>query len=182
MDENGNPAHSWRILLLPWLDQAPLYNAYRFDEPWNGPNNSKLAEKIPSVYRCPSFAKYHRRFKLETAQTKQVTNYVAVTAADAIFSGKHATKIGDIVDGTSQTIAIVEARNHVVHWMQPDDVTATEFIIDVQAAVHEHHANHLGGLHVVLADGTVRFIPSQTDVKTIHGLITRKGKERLDEF
>jgi hypothetical protein len=182
VDENGNPAHSWRILLLPWLDQGPLYNAYRFDEPWNGPNNSKLAEKIPSVYRCPSFAKYQGRFDLETAQTKQLTNYVAVTGVDAIFSGARATTLRDIADGTSQTIAIAEARNHAVHWMQPDDVTATEFVIDVQAARHEHHANHLGGLHSLAADGSVHFISSQTDVKTIHGLITRNGKEPLREF
>lgn len=159
-----------------------MYNAYRFDEPWNGPNNSKLAEKIPSVFRCPSFVKYHGRFNLETAQTKQLTNYVAVTAADAIFSGARATNLRDITDGTSQTIAIAEARNHAVHWMQPDDVTATEFVIDVQAAVHEHHANHLGGLQCLLADGSVCFISSQTAVKTIHGLITRNGKERLDNF
>ena len=54
-DAEGHPAHSWRVLLLPYVDGEELYSLYRFDEPWNGPHNSKLADKIPSVYRCPSF-------------------------------------------------------------------------------------------------------------------------------
>ena len=45
-DEDGKPAHSWRVLVLPFLgpELKQLYDRYRFDEPWNGPNNSKLAE------------------------------------------------------------------------------------------------------------------------------------------
>src|SRR6516165_2689000 len=53
-DENGRPMHSWRVLILPFLDQTPLYNQYRFDEPWDGPNNKKLADTILAVYNCPS--------------------------------------------------------------------------------------------------------------------------------
>lgn len=53
-DEHGQPMHSWRVLLLPYLDQQALYDQYRFDEPWNGPNNSKLAKFIPEVYQCPN--------------------------------------------------------------------------------------------------------------------------------
>lgn len=168
--------------MLPFLEQAPLFIQYRFDEPWNGPNNSKLVEKNPSVYRCPSFEKYHGRHNLATPQTKQLTNYVAVTSSDAIFYGSRATRISDIADGTSQTIVIVDARNHAVYWMEPDDITAAELVIDLQAATNEHHANHLAGLHVLFADGSVRFISSKTDLKTINGLISRKGRESLGEF
>ena len=42
--------HSWRVLLLPYLDQLELYNAYRFDEPWDGPNNRLLADRMPRHY------------------------------------------------------------------------------------------------------------------------------------
>ena len=64
------------------------------------------------------------RFGLESPQTRQLTNYVAVTAADGIFGGTRATALAEITDGTSQTLSVVEARNHAVHWMQPDDITA----------------------------------------------------------
>jgi len=46
--------HSWRVLLLPFLDQKPLFDQYRFDEPWDGPHNRKLVSQIQYAYRCPS--------------------------------------------------------------------------------------------------------------------------------
>ena len=42
--------HSWRVLLLPFLDGQPLYDEYDFSEPWNGPNNSKLASRRPATF------------------------------------------------------------------------------------------------------------------------------------
>ena len=50
-DADGKPLHSWRTLILPFLDQARLYNEYRFDEPWDGPNNRKLAGRLRSYQR-----------------------------------------------------------------------------------------------------------------------------------
>src|SRR6478735_1777869 len=41
-DADGKPMHSWRVLLLPYLEQKALHRQYRFDEPWDGPNNLKL--------------------------------------------------------------------------------------------------------------------------------------------
>ena len=52
-DENGKPMHSWRVLLLPMLEQQALYESYDFDEPWNGPNNSRLLAQTPPSYQCP---------------------------------------------------------------------------------------------------------------------------------
>src|SRR5437867_1183897 len=45
--EDGEPRHSWRVLLLPYLSEQPLYAAYNFDEPWDGPTNRLLASQIP---------------------------------------------------------------------------------------------------------------------------------------
>src|SRR6476661_8060061 len=53
-DENGKPMHSWRVLILPYLDQAALHTEYNFSEPWDGPNNSRLLARRPAVYACPS--------------------------------------------------------------------------------------------------------------------------------
>jgi type II secretory pathway pseudopilin PulG len=53
-DSSGKPMHSWRVLILPHLERSDLYEQYDFSEPWNGPNNSKLAAAGPSIYRCPS--------------------------------------------------------------------------------------------------------------------------------
>src|SRR5579864_6535484 len=51
-DANGRRMHSWRVLMLPFLDRPDLYEAYRFDEPWDGPNNSKLHDKIVETFMC----------------------------------------------------------------------------------------------------------------------------------
>jgi hypothetical protein len=54
VDSSGKPMHSWRVLILPYIGKQDLYNAYNFNEPWNGPNNSKLASQIPDYYQCCS--------------------------------------------------------------------------------------------------------------------------------
>jgi hypothetical protein len=123
--------------------------------------------------------KYHGRFGLETSETRQLTNYVAVIAEGGIFNRTRATSLSDIIDGSSETIAVVEARNHAIHWLQPDDPSETELLMDLQSAVHEHHANHLGGLHGLLADGSVRYISCRLNPKTWHGLVTCRGGESL---
>jgi hypothetical protein len=56
-DENGKPMHSWRVLILPLIDERALYDQYNFDEPWDGPDNSKLADKMPAVFSSPQISK-----------------------------------------------------------------------------------------------------------------------------
>ena len=58
--------HSWRVLILPFLDQQSLYNQYDFREPWNGPNNIKLLNSMPSVLRLPEPA----------SEPRSLTSYV----------------------------------------------------------------------------------------------------------
>src|ERR1700690_1532678 len=53
-DKNGRPMHSWRVLLLPFLEFGPLYDQYRFDEPWNGPHNRELAKLPIALFHCPT--------------------------------------------------------------------------------------------------------------------------------
>ena len=58
IDEQGRPMHSWRILILPYLEGPSAYQGYDFNEPWDGPNNRQLAEQIPGVFRCPEATKH----------------------------------------------------------------------------------------------------------------------------
>ncbi len=175
--------HSWRVLILPFMDQAPLFNQYRLDEPWNSPHNTVLAETIPPLYRCPSFVKYHGRHNLATREIGQLTNYVMVTAPGIrpALDGR-GLALKDIADGSSNTILVIEARHHAVCWTQPDDASESEILIDLQSAANEHQANHLAGLHCVLADGSVRFLSSRIDPTVFHGLVTPNGGEPTCDF
>ena len=79
--------HSWRVLILPFLDQNELYGSYRFDEPWNGPNNSKLHDVIVDVFRCPED---HGRSK------SNQTSYVAVVGPETIWPGDHGVRVDEV--------------------------------------------------------------------------------------
>jgi hypothetical protein len=73
-DRDGKPLHSWRVLILPFLEQPELYNAYNFDEPWDGPNNRKLADKVGRIYL---------RSGLESDQV-HTTSFVAVVGPETV--------------------------------------------------------------------------------------------------
>ena len=111
-----------------------------------------------------------------------MTNYVAISTNDAVFSGARPAAIGDVADGNANTLLVAEARHHSLHWMQPDDVSESEIIYDLQSASHEHQASHIGGLQFALADGSVRFISAKIDLAVFHGLVTRNGGETPGDF
>ncbi|HEY2250622.1 MAG TPA: DUF1559 domain-containing protein [Planctomycetaceae bacterium] len=176
-DANGRPMHSWRVLLLPYLDQAPLYVQYRFDEPWDGPNNRKLADKILPIFNCPS--EVHGDGK--SAAT--MTSYVAVVGPETAWPGNTATSIRDIKDGTSNTLLIVEVANSRIHWMEPRDLHVVQMAPTINAKFGQGISSlHTGGAHALLADGSVRFISEQTTAELIRALLTVHGKEKIGDF
>ena len=111
---DGTPWHSWRVLLLPYMYQKQLYEQYRFDEPWNGPNNRKLAETAEvKSWRCPSQPE---------EPTNKSTDYVVVVGEATAFPGAKSTCLADMTDGPENTILLVEIGNSDIHWMEPRDL------------------------------------------------------------
>ena len=89
-DENGKPMHSWRVLLLPQLEANDLYKQYRFDEPWDGPNNRKLHDKMPRAFQCPSDKHGH---------DNQFTNYVVVAGKNTAWPYAKTVNFNEMKDG-----------------------------------------------------------------------------------
>jgi hypothetical protein len=85
VDTNGKPLHSWRVLILPQLGEHGLYDRYHFDEPWDGPNNSRLMSSMPDVFACPADP---------DAAAKGETNYMVVTGPRTLFPGKTSRRTG----------------------------------------------------------------------------------------
>jgi RNA polymerase sigma factor (sigma-70 family) len=50
-DKDGKPLLSWRVLILPYLEQDNLYQQFHLDEPWDSEHNLKLLRQMPAVYR-----------------------------------------------------------------------------------------------------------------------------------
>lgn len=176
-DQQGRAAHSWRVLILPYLEEQKLYDRYRFDEPWNGPNNSKLHSMMPRIYRCPSFYKQEAPSTQLGQQLSRLTNYVVVVSPDGAYHGEHGPTLKSFADGTDHTILTAEVRQHSVHWMAPEDVSPSQLLTNLRLCADDDNTNHRQGLHIGLADGSVRWIPHDTPETELHSLITINGGE-----
>jgi len=167
-DANGKPAHSWRMLITPFMEDAyPVYQRYNFAEPWNGPNNSRLGASMPRVYRSPS----------ERAGSTQFTSYVAIVGPDTMWPGQKGIDIGRVVDGTSNTIMVVEISHSDIHWMEPRDLPFDE----LEAWLDPQHKPRLGsdiqGGMVAMGDGSIQYLPRDVTIEKLRALVTRSGGE-----
>ena len=162
--------HSWRVLILPYLERQDLYDAYRFDEPWDGPNNRKLAKEIIDVYCCPS----------DAPGSPTNTSYVAVVGPETAWPGSVATKLADFKDGVSKTLLIVEMKNSGIHWMEPRDLDLSQMAQMINAkSGRGPSSNHPGGMNVVFADRSTRFLREDISPATLRALITINGGEKV---
>ncbi len=122
-DADGKPMHSWRILLLPFLERNDLYQQYRFDEPWDGPNNRKLANQMPSIFALHGCEK----------PGNVTTNYLRVIGDQTASPSGRSLKETDIIDGTANTLFIIENVDAGVHWMEPRDLAFESMSFTVSA-------------------------------------------------
>jgi len=164
-DEDGKPMRSWRVAILPFVEQAPLYDQYDFSEPWDGPNNRALESMFPDTYRCPS----------DTASGPLNAGYVMIVGKGTLGGEPNeAVNIARVMDGTANTILAIEVAGSDIHWMEPRDLTVEEAVtfITNPAATGLLHA-HPGGVNVLKADGSVRFLPESTDPEMVRSLLIR---------
>lgn len=166
-DKRGRPLHSWRALLLPYLD-PPLAAQYRYDEPWDGPNNSRLAGRIPSVYRCPS----------EISESRNTTNYVVINGADTIFDGETCTKRAEITDGAADTLLVVEMEESGIAWLEPRDLRIEQITGGINSA-DEVASRHAGGAMVLTADGKTHFLLDGRNAAEVQAFATKSGGETV---
>ena len=149
-DEKGRPIHSWRVLILPYMEESRLYEKYRFDEPWDGPNNRKLASQMPALFRCPSHRYQDDEFH---------TSYVAIVGPNSVFPGPDATRLEDISADLKETMLVADVNQRAVHWMSPDDLSPDELLEEI-ARIGED-TNHADGVRAVFADTSVRLLTSE---------------------
>ncbi|MBN2022443.1 MAG: DUF1559 domain-containing protein [Pirellulales bacterium] len=167
-DANGRPMHSWRVLILPFLDQQALYDQYRFDEPWNGSHNRALAEAIVREYVCPS----------RPGGDQLTTSYVAVTGSGTAWPGTRGMSVKGIRDGLSRTILVVEVADSGIHWMEPHDATIEE-VLNAEgrspAVPSSHHP--FDGDYFVRPEMAVGHVLTADD--GVHCLLGRPSREDL---
>ena len=166
-DANGRPMHSWRVLVLPFLCEGGLYGAYDFSEPWDGPNNSKLASRMPYFFACPT-----------GGGGVWTTNYLAVVGPETIWPGDKPVAIRQIRDGVSNTIALVEVANSGIQWLEPRDLDFRT-LGSTSGPGPTICGNHPRGPCVGLADGNARQLSKWLAPETLEALLTIQGGEPI---
>ncbi|MDY3560997.1 DUF1559 domain-containing protein [Gemmata sp. JC673] len=161
------PLLSWRVALLPYIEQDALYKQFKLDEPWDSENNKKLIEKMPNIYA-----------PVQKPGKPGYTNLQMVIGPKAM--PPLATTLVAITDGTSNTLAVVDAAEPVI-WTKPDDVMLPEkeFPKDLKK---KFGGQFKGGFQALFWDGSVRFIADTIDEKTLRALITPAGGEVIGGY
>jgi hypothetical protein len=161
-NDKDKPLLSWRVAILPYIEQVELYKQFKLDEPWDSENNKKLIEKMPAIYA-----------PVTKPGKPGYTHLQMVVGPGAMHAGM---KILSITDGTSNTIAVAEAAEPVI-WTKPDDImVGKEMPKDFKK---KFGGQFPGGFNVALWDGSVRFVPDSVSEKTLWAAITPTGGEIL---
>ena len=165
-NKDGKPLLSWRVAILPYLDEGQLYNEFHLDEPWDSEHNLKLLDRMPQVYRNAAVELGNR------------TVYLAVTGEGTGFEAGKRIRLSDIADGTSNTIGIVEASpSSAVPWTKPEDWTYQPG--QEKAGLGGIRPN---GFLAGFLDGSTRMISNSIDSDTLRKLFLINDGEVIGDI
>ena len=155
---SGKPLLSWRVAVLPYIEQAALYQQFHLDEPWDSEHNIKLLDKMPAAFGHPNYV-----------GPAGHTVYLAPFYESTIWNADK-PMIRSITDGTSNTMAIFEVNDaHAVPWTKPDDLNLQELeLTDCFRAP---------GSNAAMFDGSVRYLIPNIDPTILKAMVTSAGGE-----
>jgi prepilin-type processing-associated H-X9-DG protein len=161
MGPDGKTPHSWRVEILPYLEAINLQQLskqYRMDEPWDSEHNKKLIEATDF-------------FSVPGEKPSKDCGYFFAVGPGTAFDPVDKATFRNITDGTSKTIAVVEAKRSIP-WTKPEDI---EF--DPDKPLPKLGGYFGGGFNTLFFDGSVHFLPDDIDEKGLRALVTSRGRE-----
>lgn len=168
VDVNGKPLHSWRTLILPFIDQEPLYKRIDLSKPWDDPANAEAFKTRVPVYQCPSSP-------ADVSPTH--TTYMALVTTNSCFRSTEPRLMSEISDDRGKTIMVIEVdTDQAVHWMSPKDASES-LVLDVGPKTKHAHS---GGIHALFVDGSVKFLSEQSSAADRLAMISIAGSEQVD--
>jgi hypothetical protein len=164
---DGTPLHSWRVLLLPYIENQKLYDEFHLGEPWDSPHNLRLLERMPSTYAPPGYKK-------SLVPPNHTICHVFVGKGTAFEGPKGLRFPGDFPDGTSNTLMVVEA-GEPVPWTRPEEI-----VYDPAGPLPRLRGFFKDGFRACMADGSTRWVRYGTSEEALRAAITRNGGETID--
>jgi hypothetical protein len=163
-DEDGNVLLSWRVAILPYIEENALYDQFHLDEPWDSEHNIKLLDQMPAIYGS-------RKFKSKTK-----TLFLGFEGEGTMFEPAKELGFGQIVDGSSNTILCVEADpDAAIEWSKPADLP-----FDREEAITQVGHYRRGIFNAVFCDGSCHSISSDVDMEVLMNLIQRNDGNIVD--
>jgi prepilin-type processing-associated H-X9-DG protein len=163
-DANGKPLHSWRTLIVPYMEIQGLYDSIDLTKPWDDPANAKALKIGAEFYRCPS------------ADTDEgLTTYLAVVTPNSCFRATEPRSLSDITDDPQATLTVIEVdAAHAVPWMAPVD--ADENLV-LSLGGPDSKPPHNGTTNAAFADGHTTFLSAATSAAQRRALISITGND-----
>ncbi len=155
-DENGRLKVSWRVHILPFLDQKELYEQFKLDEAWDSPHNASLAKKMPDAFRSPDTPAGSDKTRFRVFEGNREKDDEGEEKLTTIFPLGTPARIRDTLDGTSNTVMVVEVGpDKTVEWSKPGGLKL------------EHPTEELGAtgsaVAILKGDGSVKLIKKDLD-------------------
>jgi len=162
-DADGKPLYSWRVLLLPFLEQDHLYRQFDKDKAWDDPANLEISRQMLSIFHSPH----------DPELAPEGTNYFVVIGENTAFPADKPVGLNTILDGTSNTIGVVELRGIEGSWAAPIDPKMENIAMSIGPGPGQLNSPTPQGLNAAFCDGFVRTLPSNLPPGTLQLLFLR---------
>jgi len=162
-DKDGKPLYSGFVLLLPYLEQQPLFERFQKDKAWNSPENLPLSSVSMGTLMDPS----------STNNVPGRTDYLLVSGPRSALEDAPGVqqKFSDVTDGLSNTILVIEVQGNT-SWAEPNTWDMTKPL----------QGNHGDVVIVGMGDGSVRNIRRDIDRETLRRLVERNDGQTVQGF
>lgn len=169
-DPEGKPLLSWRVYVLPYMEQQALFNQFHLDEPWDSEHNRKLIDQMPGLFADPDPT------VRAAIGDKGRTTYVVPVGEGLLFGSKKGKTFKDMIDGTSNTILAVEVvPERAVVWTKPAD-----WEVDLANVLAGVKRSDRDGFVAAWCDGHASYISNDNDPAILKKLLTPAGRELFE--
>ncbi|MBX9787612.1 MAG: DUF1559 domain-containing protein [Pirellulales bacterium] len=148
-DTNGRRMHSWRTSLLPYFEAGALYKIYQQNEPWDGPNNSKLKDAGVHFYYSSAGANNDGGY----FKPSGLTHFLAVTGPGTALGTNPSN------NSTGPTLMIVECPDSTVYWSEPRDLANPPTFPPRPRPWYSMRGERSYGRYALYSNGALEFFP-----------------------
>lgn len=170
VDSDGQPLYSWRVLVLPFMEESELYDQFHLDEPWSSEHNQSLMAKIPQTYQSP-----YVPFKEKSDGMTPIRGIVDEHEWRTILRPRSGIALDEIPDGVGNTGLAVADPAHLVEWTKPEDIDPLALLV-----LGDLDVTTLNGVMVVDEEGRVHQF-DQNNWRDLVGLVYFDDGRILEE-